>query len=321
MKRYWPLAIVLICTLILPPISTALARTDEPGDRTYRLRIDNRSGTPVSLELGGIDVSAAYRLTVNSGQTGNYDIQAGTYKQITTACGTTATGLLRVNRQLKLVFTSCYSPASNAGAPSLEKIHLTDAPTGLAWFYRYGGSRYAGAYPSGSVSGGTCELNAVSDVTLYYRPSTGAEVFSVQPAGFTQTFGDRTSDGWLGFDPGVAQAANIGSFRLRWIPPNTPGLSGDCINLRIVWGPPPGVCFDQTMMEGTKVYASPDTSSDVLAALNVGDFAAITGVTADGDWAYVDLGPGNTGSTVEGWVESSTLNVNGPCDDLPTVTP
>jgi hypothetical protein len=32
---------------------------------------------------------------------------------------------------------------------------------------------------------------------------------------------------------------------------------------------------------------------------------------SNGDWAQVDLGPGNTGSHVEGWVEASTLNLNG----------
>ncbi len=321
MKRVRLLAIILLAVLIFQSSSAALARMDEPADRTFRLRIVNRSEDGVTLELAGINVLASYRLAVSSGQVSLFDIQAGTYNQITNACGSSAAGVLTVDRQLKLVFTSCFQPAANSGAPALEKIHLTDAPTGLAWYYRYGGQRYSGYTPPGSVIGGRCVLNAISDVTIYERPSTAAEVFSVQPAGFTQSFGDRTSDGWLGFDPGVAQAANIGSFRLRWIPPDTPGLSGDCVNLRIVWGPPVGICFDQTMMEGTRVYASPDTSSDVLAILNVGDFAAITGHTADNDWVYVDLGPGNTGSTVVGWVESSTVNVNGPCSDLPTVTP
>ena len=320
MKKTWLFALALICTLTLFSDMTAQARTDEPPDRQFRLLLDNRSGQAASVELSGVDVSAAYRLSVPAGSVRSFFLQAGTYRQLTTACGTSAAGSLKLIRQIKLVFTSCFSPAANAGDPSLEKVHLTDAPSGLAWYYRYGGS-FPGSRLPGGAPAGRCELNAVSDVTIYQRPSTSADVFSEQPAGFTQQFGDRTADGWLGFDPGVAQAANIGSFRLRWIPPNTPGLSGDCVNLRVVWGPPVGICFDQTMLEGTKVYASPDTSSAVVATLNVGDFAAINGLTADGDWAQVDLGPGNTGSTVVGWVESSTLNVNGPCSDLPTVSP
>ena len=77
----------------------------------------------------------------------------------------------------------------------------------------------------------------------------------------------RTADGWLGFDPGVAQAANVGIFRLRW-----------------------------------------------------SDYAAVTGKTKE-DWARVDLSVGNVGPDLAGWVQEVTLNLNGPCDDLPMVEP
>jgi hypothetical protein len=314
----WLWTFIVICIVSLISAQFVLAQTDDSEARQVRLLIHNRTEGAVSLVLTGADVSAAYQFSVAPGQVRAIAIQAGRYNQVTTACGATASGVLKAYQQVKLVFTSCFSPAANSGAPSQEKVHLTDAPQGIAWLYRYGG---AGAAFVPGIPAGRCELVAVGDVTIYERPSFAAEVFSIQPAGFTQQFGDRTSDGWLGFDPGYAQAGNIGSFRLRWIPPDTPGLSGDCINLRVVWGPPPGICFDQTQMEGVKVYASPDTGSDVVATLNVGDFAAIEGHTADGDWALVDLGKGNTGSTVVGWVESYTLNVNGPCSDLPVVTP
>ncbi len=56
-------------------------------------------------------------------------------------------------------------------------------------------------------------------------------------------------DGWLGFDPGVAQAANIGVFRLRWMPPGAPvSLDGDCVSVPIEpWVPLPGVCYQMSM--------------------------------------------------------------------------
>jgi uncharacterized protein YgiM (DUF1202 family) len=74
-------------------------------------------------------------------------------------------------------------------------------------------------------------------------------------------------------------------------------------------------------MSSVNVYSSPDTSSSVLATLEVEDFAAVTGYASDG-WAQVDLGAGNTGLSGTGWMEQSDLNLNGDtCDELPTVSP
>jgi len=47
---------------------------------------------------------------------------------------------------------------------------------------------------------------------------------------------------------------------------------------------------------------------------------AVTGKTK-GDWARVDLSVGNVGLDLVGWVQGFALNLNGPCDDLPTVEP
>lgn len=167
---------------------------------------------------------------------------------------------------------------------------------------------------------GACQFTAGESVTIYSRPATSADVFSTQGAGFSTQITAKTADGWLGFEPGVAQAANIGPFRLRWIPPDAGTTSGDCDSLPVVWAPPPGVCFDMPM-ESTPVYASPDASSQVLTTLEVEQFAAVLGLTETQDWAQVDLSQGNTGLAVTGWVDATTLNMNGPCDNLPTVTP
>lgn len=173
--------------------------------------------------------------------------------------------------------------------------------------------------PSKTVSG-KCSLTANSQLTLYNRPDPTAEIFSVMEAGFTQTLEVRTTNGWLGFDPGVAQAANIGSFRYRWVDPASDiQLKGACNSLPEVWAPPPGICFTMPMEE-IKVYTSPDNTSPVLAILKVGDFAAVTSQVAT-DWVKVDLAPGNTGKAGVGWVEEISLNLNGPCDSLPLISP
>ena len=171
------------------------------------------------------------------------------------------------------------------------------------------------------VPTGPCTIFADDFVTVYQRPSIGSGAFGTMSAGMSEPVEAKTADGWYGFEPGVAQAANIGIFRLRWVQEGTSGLrlEGDCGAVPVVVGPPAGVCFDMPM-DTTPVYELPDVSSSVLATLELEDYAAVLGRTADELWAQVDLGQGNTGQAIVGWVEGWTVNLNGPCDTLPTVT-
>jgi len=165
-----------------------------------------------------------------------------------------------------------------------------------------------------------CSIVAQGDVTVYSRPSSNAAVFGSMASGFHVIPEGRTADGWLGFDPGVAQAANVGIFRLRWIEENSDiELEGDCEDLPELEGPPAGVCFTMPM-DGVLVYTEADVSSEVIATMRWGDYVAVTGKTK-GDWARVDLSVGNVGLDLVGWVQGFALNLNGPCDDLPTVEP
>jgi hypothetical protein len=321
MKRSLPI-LYLVMLLLLPAFqSGALAlESDGTGDVNLRVEIRNRSGGSVILTLAALDGADIYRLAVPAGVERSFTVREGRYAQTTYACGGSATGTLDVHQQLRLTFPPCAGIAPNAGAPTLEKVHLSDAPHGLKWRYQYGPLlKGLGGTGSGGVAG-ACSYTATAEVTIYTRPDTAAQVFSTQGAGLTVQPSARSANGWLGFDPGVAQAANIGPFRLRWLPPGSGSVSPGCASLPVIWTPRAGLCYDMPMFD-TNVYQNPDTGSAVLFVLHLGEFAQILGHTAGGDWVQVDLGPGNTGSHVVGWVEASTTNVNGPCSGLPVVSP
>lgn len=174
------------------------------------------------------------------------------------------------------------------------------------------------AWPS---EAGTCTLTLNETTTLYDRPSTSAQVFSEGEADFTAVVNGRTADGWVGFDPGIAQAANFGIFRLRWVHFDEVSLTGDCASVpQASWVPQADLCYTMPM-ESVNVYSGANTDSNVLATLNPEDFASVSGFTNTG-WAQVDLGAGNTGHSGIGWMEEMSLNLNGStCDELPTVSP
>ncbi len=173
------------------------------------------------------------------------------------------------------------------------------------------------ALPSGS---GPCEAQGTTDITVYERPSLSADEFGTLSPGMPVTLGGRTADGWLGFDPGVAQAANIGVFRLRWIPPEMElTLSGDCASVPVEpWVPEPGVCY-QMSMGPVDVFPAPDPSVAAAAMLNVGDFAAVDGRVASG-WFLVNGLRANT-PDVFGFIKDTDANLNGPCESVPEITP
>jgi hypothetical protein len=72
-----------------------------------------------------------------------------------------------------------------------------------------------------------CWVTTPADMTAYMESSRNADVFGTAPGGDTTLALVRTKDGWLGFDPGVAQAANVGRARLRWFDTADGALSYD----------------------------------------------------------------------------------------------
>jgi hypothetical protein len=164
-----------------------------------------------------------------------------------------------------------------------------------------------------------CTFTAAAATTIYQRPSLSADLFFEATAGFAANPQAQTADGWLGFDPAIAQAANTGPFRLRWIPPGSADLSGDCDHLPTVWGPPAGLCFLMPMA-ATDVHDQPDAGSPLVTRLTPDNYAAVDGINRD-NWIHVDLGPGNTGFNNSGWVGPDDVNFNGPCDLPLSATP
>lgn len=190
-----------------------------------------------------------------------------------------------------------YAAGSNNlwGPPAQAVVSITGAQT-----------------PVATTASTQCNFTASSDTDIYMRPSLNADVFYHASAGFTATIQAQTSDGWLGFDPGIAQAANTGPFRLRWIPPNTAATTGDCSGLPQVWGPQPGVCYLMPMAK-TNLYTQPDKNAAVSTTIGPDQYAVVAGINPSG-WASVQQAPGTSGSFFSGWVAPEDININGPCD-------
>lgn len=72
----------------------------------------------------------------------------------------------------------------------------------------------AGCTPSSTA---VCTFTANESVTVYRLPDSTSDVFGVISPGETFEVLARTADGWVGFDPGIAQAGNIGLAHHRWV--------------------------------------------------------------------------------------------------------
>jgi hypothetical protein len=77
-------------------------------------------------------------------------------------------------------------------------------------------------------SAGSCESLANAPLTAFRMPDVSSTVFGTIGPGETVEALARTSDGWLGFDPGIAQAGNVGLAHHRWFQLNAT-LSPSCI--------------------------------------------------------------------------------------------
>ena len=160
-----------------------------------------------------------------------------------------------------------------------------------------------------------CILIPNSDLPTYYRPDLESELFETMPSGMPVYVFAESVNGWIGFDPGIPQAANVGPFRLRWVQKTGEfSLQGDCDALPVIEPPPAGVCFTMAMTE-FPVYETPSIDADVLMMLESDDFVAVTSQPTQ-NWYEVDLSTGSLDVEVIGWIESQWINLNGPCTSI-----
>lgn len=62
-----------------------------------------------------------------------------------------------------------------------------------------------------------CTFTANESLTVYRLPDSTSDVFGVISTGESFEVLARTAEGWVGFDPGIAQAGNIGLAHHRWV--------------------------------------------------------------------------------------------------------
>ncbi len=68
----------------------------------------------------------------------------------------------------------------------------------------------------GCVPSGPCEFTEHLAMQVYRLPDASSEFLGTM-VGETHTVLAWTANGWIGFDPGIAQAGNIGLAHHRWV--------------------------------------------------------------------------------------------------------
>lgn len=158
----------------------------------------------------------------------------------------------------------------------------------------------------------SCDLTPTHSVTLYQRPSAASDVFGTFGPGGAIHPTAKTADGFYGFDPGIAQAGNVGLFRLRWVLKTIDiTATTGCASLPAVVAPIAGICYDM-MMGDTPIYSSPDTTSTPVTTMHLNDYAmVIAHITG---WYILDLNVASPSMDNLGYIEETKLGgFNGPC--------
>ena len=69
---------------------------------------------------------------------------------------------------------------------------------------------------AGCVPSGPCEFTEHMAMQVYRLPDASSELLGTM-VGETHSVLAWTANGWVGFDPGIAQAGNIGLAHHRWV--------------------------------------------------------------------------------------------------------
>lgn len=154
------------------------------------------------------------------------------------------------------------------------------------------------------------------DKIVYQRPAEESEIFGYLNSGDTIIALARSDNGWIGFDPGIAQAANIGVFRLRWVDMDgsISFVNGVYQDLPLVWTPKPGKCYNM-FLNLSYLYSQPDINSDIIDSFYSEDFAEVLQIDSTG-WACVISISEDTSVYDSGWMQPENLNLNGSGDSF-----
>lgn len=155
-----------------------------------------------------------------------------------------------------------------------------------------------------SVTASPVAFKSLDTLDIFSRPNPGSEIWSQLLPGETVTLEVITEFGWLGFEPGVAQAANTCSFRYRWLPPDS-SVATD--SLPIVWAPKLDVSYAMSQVD-TPVYPDQNTASTPLITIPSNSAAAIIGITAT--WFKVDLSDSPQEEDIQGWILCEAVSIN-----------
>lgn len=151
-----------------------------------------------------------------------------------------------------------------------------------------------------------CAQTARTRVVIYQRPSASAPKFGQLAAGETVKLAARTADGWVGFDPATAQAANVGLLRLRWVRA-TEAFSAPSVCAQLPVVALPTGCLLMAA-EPVVVRAEQRAGSAVLSTIPAGSYARVE-ARHDG-WLRITV----PGQGVPGFVAAAAANLNGPCE-------
>lgn len=156
-----------------------------------------------------------------------------------------------------------------------------------------------------------CARTATHPATIWMRPGAQAQQFGQLAVGDHVQLAARTADGWVGFNPGSAQAANVGIFRLRWVRAVAAFAPGDsCARLPLVVAPPPAGCLLMAA-RALPVRQQPAAGATVVSTIPAGSYAQVAGWPGSraGNWVEV-LVPGHA---THGYVAAADASFSGPC--------
>ena len=129
MKKKALLIVLLVFVLATVLTAAAPAKTD-----LARLEIKNKTSEKIMLSLSG--EGYFFFLTVDPHTTKTFTVPREEFAQKTWSCGTTSSGYLDMDTNVRLVFTACGEEAPNKGEPTQEKVHIDDSP-GETVYWRY----------------------------------------------------------------------------------------------------------------------------------------------------------------------------------------